>query len=33
MAEQMIWLALWLTELWFSTLKALTPRCCYTGEQ
>jgi hypothetical protein len=31
--EQMIWLAPWLTELWFSTLKALMPRCCYTGQE
>jgi len=32
--EQMIWLAPWvLTELWFSTLETLMPRCYYTGEE
>jgi hypothetical protein len=32
--EQMIWLAPWvLTELWFSTLEALMPRCYYTEEE
>jgi hypothetical protein len=32
--EQMIWLAPWvLTELWISTLTALMPRCCYTGQE